>query len=124
MVKEQIKKLGGLKANEVKKDETDNESSEIFSRTNYRVKISIKSSGEYYEKVNSNGFSRCSPPFTQLLPPIIIISFITEIAIMTQNYLPTYKSYIIWSVMGFLLLPIIYFWYITTAISPTDSIQL
>jgi hypothetical protein len=76
VVKEQIKKLGGLKANEVKKDETENESSEIFSRTNCRIKISIKSSGEYYEKVNSNGFSRCSPPVTQLLPPIIIISFI------------------------------------------------
>ena len=96
----------------------------MFSRTNGRVKISIKSSNEYFQKVNSHGFSRCPPPFTQILPPLLIISFIVEIVILTVNFLANYQLYIIWSVMGFLMIPIVYFWFVTSSISPTDSIQL
>jgi len=49
---------------------------------------------------------------------------IVEILLVSIKFLVNYQSYIILGFLIFLLIPIFYFWYITTSISPTDSIQL
>ena len=48
----------------------------------------------------------------------------SRIILVSLRFLDSYQWYIIFSVMTILSIAIAYFWYITTAISPTDSIQL
>lgn len=124
-VKDQLQKFAFVKRNEVRKESSDNDSSEVFSKTNTaKIKISLKKCNEYFSKVNQNGFSTFPPPLSQIICPLFLILMIVEIEVMTFDVMEHLQASVITAVAVLLLVPTSYFWWVTTKIVPTDSIQL